>query len=367
MTDHISCSGCGVAIQTEDERKPGYAPKSALNREVVVCKRCFRLTHYNEVPDIKPQDEDFIRLLNRIGETEALIVYLVDIFDFNGSWVSGLQRLAGNNPVLLVGNKVDVLPKSTNPDKLKRWMSHMARDYGLKPLDIHLISAEKGTGIEELAMAIEHYRAGGDVYVVGCTNVGKSTFINQFIRRFGGDSRYQPTTSPFPGTTLDFIRLPLDDGRSLYDTPGVINDHQIAHFVTYDELKKILPKIEIKPKVYQLNENQTLFIGGLARIDYRGPGRRSLVCYVSNALYIHRTKLEKADALYEEQAGKLLTPPFSEERIPKLVRHDFSLKDDHSDLVISGLGWVSVKGQGARVSAYAPAGVQVLRRPSIIG
>ncbi|MGV3487408.1 MAG: ribosome biogenesis GTPase YqeH, partial [Tuberibacillus sp.] len=256
MTEKIHCSGCGVAIQTEDESMPGYAPASALKREVIICKRCFRLTHYNEVPDVLPQDEDFITLLNRIGETKALIVYIIDIFDFNGSWVSGLQRIAGKNDVLLVGNKVDLLPKSTNHDKLKRWMSHMSRDYGLRPIDIHLISAEKGLGIEELAMAIDHYRNGLDVYVVGCTNVGKSTFINKLIKMFGGDERYTPTISPFPGTTLNFIQLPLDDGRSLYDTPGVINRHQIAHAVTYDELKKILPKKEIKPKVYQLNENQ---------------------------------------------------------------------------------------------------------------
>ncbi|MGV3487558.1 MAG: ribosome biogenesis GTPase YqeH, partial [Tuberibacillus sp.] len=117
----------------------------------------------------------------------------------------------------------------------------------------------------------------------------------------------------------------------------------------------------------QLNENQTLFIGGLARIDYKGPGRRSLVCYVSNDLYIHRTKLENADALYEEQAGKLLTPPFEAERKFKLLQHDLSLKEEDMDVVISGLGWVTIKGSGANVSAYAPEGVQIIKRPSIIG
>jgi 30S ribosome assembly GTPase len=367
MTDQIFCAGCGAPIQTEDEHQPGFAPASALKRDVIVCKRCFRLTHYNEVPDLLPQDEDFITLLNRIGESKALIVYLTDIFDFNGSWVSGLQRIAGKNDILLVGNKVDVLPKSTNHEKLKRWMRHMSKDYGLKPIDVYLISAEKGHGIEELALAIDHYRDGMDVFVVGCTNVGKSTFINQLIRKFGGDDRYKATTSPFPGTTLNFIELPLDDGRSLYDTPGIINHHQIAHVVTYDELKMILPKKEIKPKVYQLNEGQTLFFGGLARLDYQGDGRRSLICYMSNELYIHRTKIEKADSLYEEQVGELLKPPFDPEKKLKLVRHDLSLKEKDMDIVVSGLGWITVKGSGAKVSVYAPSGVQIIKRPSING
>ena len=51
--DIIHCIGCGVEIQTEDENELGYAPKSALEREEVVCQRCFRLKHYNEVQDVE--------------------------------------------------------------------------------------------------------------------------------------------------------------------------------------------------------------------------------------------------------------------------------------------------------------------------
>ena len=51
-------------------------------------------------------------------------------------------------------------------------------------------------------------------------------------------------------------------------------------------------------------------------------GRRSLTCYLSNELHIHRTKLEKADELYKNHAGELLTPPRQEQmdEFPKLVR-----------------------------------------------
>ncbi|MFC4618064.1 ribosome biogenesis GTPase YqeH [Camelliibacillus cellulosilyticus] len=367
MSETKTCAGCGALIQTEDENKPGYVPPSAVNRDVVVCRRCFRLTHYNEVPDVEPNDDEFIKLLNKISETDSLIVYLVDIFDFNGSWVDGLARFAGHNAVLMVGNKIDILPKSTNQEKLKRWMRHMAREFGLSPIDIRLISATKGWGMETLAEAIESYRNGKDVYVVGCTNVGKSTFINRLIDLFGGDERYKVTTSAFPGTTLNFIQLPLDDGQAIFDTPGIVNRHQMAHVVTYDELKNILPKKELKPKVYQLNEHQTLFFGGLARVDYIGKGRRSLVCYVSNHLYIHRTKTANADALYHEQIGKLLTPPVNADEKPTLKAHDLAIKEGDTDIVISGLGWITVKGTGATLRVFAPESVHVIKRPAIIG
>ncbi|MCB2744333.1 ribosome biogenesis GTPase YqeH, partial [Listeria monocytogenes] len=83
-------------------------PKSSLNNEQVICKRCFRLKHYNELQDVAQTDDDFLRILNQIRSKQALIVYVVDIFDFDGRWLPGLPRFAGSNPVLLVGIKEDV-------------------------------------------------------------------------------------------------------------------------------------------------------------------------------------------------------------------------------------------------------------------
>lgn len=367
MSKVLTCSGCGVPIQTEDPTLTGYAPPSALERSVVTCQRCFRLTHYNEVPDVPYDNEDFVKLLQSIGTKRALVVYLVDLFDFNGSWVPGIKNYVGQNDVLLVGNKLDLLPKSTNLNKLGLWLRQMTQTLGLKPVDVSLISAETGTGIEDLAAKIESYRRGKDVYVVGCTNVGKSTFINRLIDQFGGSDELKITTSRFPGTTLNFIDIPLSDTETLYDTPGVMNPHQMAHFIKKDDLKRVMPRKELKPKVYQLNEAQTLFFGGLVRVDYISGGRRSLICYVSNELYIHRTKLEQADDLFEKQRGELLAPTLNEDVASELTIHPLSLGEEGMDLVISGLGWITIKGEkGAKFKVHAPKGVGVLKRPSII-
>ena len=368
MSDQqIVCTGCGVKIQTEEPEQLGYAPSSSLEKEVVVCQRCFRLKHYNEVQDVSLTDDDFLKILNGIGQKDALIVKIVDIFDFNGSWLPGIQRFAGKNPVVLIGNKADIVPKSVNQKKLIEWMKKESKDLGLVPKDVFLVSAAKGKNISEAAAAIDEYRNGKDVYVVGCTNVGKSTFINRIIKEVTGEDDVI-TTSHFPGTTLDTIQIPLDDGKSLIDTPGIINHHQMAHFVDKRDLKFITPKKEIKPKVYQLNEEQTLFFGGLARFDYLSGGRRSFTCYLSNELNIHRTKLENADELYKNHVGELLTPPREEQvnEFPELVRYEFSIKEPKTDIVFSGLGWMTVNEAGAKIAAHVPKGVQVILRKSLI-
>lgn len=364
----LICSGCGAKVQTLDRNAPGYVPESALERDVVICQRCFRLKHYNEVQDIPLTDDDYLKILHALGEKKALIVKIVDIFDFNGSWLPGLPRFVGGNDVFLLGNKADLLPKSVNKNKLISWMRKSAKELGLKPVDVMLVSAEKGDGIIKAANRIDELRNGHDVYIVGCTNVGKSTFINQLIKKFGGDEEQLITTSYFPGTTLDIIDIPLDDGKTLYDTPGIINHHQIAHHIDKKELKIITPKKEIKPVVYQLNAKQTLFFGGLARLDFVKGERTSFVCYFSNELRIHRTKLEKADELYEKHLGDLLSPPSkkTKERVPPFVRHEFHIKKAKTDIVFSGLGWVTINGENVTVCAHAPKGVAVTVRDSLI-
>ncbi|NEY80281.1 ribosome biogenesis GTPase YqeH [Bacillus sp. 3H-10] len=363
---HI-CVGCGVKIQTVNRNEIGYAPPSSLEKEQIICQRCFRLKHYNEVQDVSLTDNDFLNILHEIGNKDALIVKIVDIFDFNGSWLPGLHRFVGKNKILLIGNKVDLLPKSVKKSKLINWMKYEAKQLGLKPEDVFLISAATGHFVKEAAEAIDYYRDGKDVYVVGCTNVGKSTFINRIIKEFSGEDDVI-TTSHFPGTTLDVIEIPLEDGKAIIDTPGIINHHQMSHFVDKRDLKIITPSREIKPKVYQLNEGQTLFFGGLARLDYIKGGHRSLVCYFSNRINIHRTKTEKAATLFENHVGEMLTPPRKEQlkSFPKFRKKEFSITEGKVDIVFSGLGWVTVVEPKAKVIVHVPEGVHVLIRKSLI-
>ncbi|MFC4404049.1 ribosome biogenesis GTPase YqeH [Gracilibacillus xinjiangensis] len=363
----VHCEGCGVPLQSEDKTKAGFLPKSAWDNEQVICQRCFRLKHYNEVQDVEYTDDDYLRMIHQISDTNSLVIKIVDIFDFNGSFISGLQRLTGNNPIILIGNKVDLLPKSTNRNKLIHWMKKTASDYGLKVQDVFLISAAKGQGFEEVEQAMEEMRGEKDVYVVGCTNVGKSTFINQLINRSSGIND-AITTSYFPGTTLGFIQIPLDDKTSLFDTPGVVNRSQIVHYVTDKDLKEITPKKEIKPKIYQLQDKQTLFLGGFARFDFEKGMKQSFVCYFSNQLMIHRTKLEQADEFYEKHVGELLQPPSKEtlEKLPALTKQTFKIGHEKTDIVIPGLGWITVPEGGITVTMHAPKGIHLSIRQALI-
>ena len=367
--EELLCIGCGAPIQTEDKEAVGFTPKVALEKGIetgeLYCQRCFRLRHYNEITDVHISDDEFLNLLHQVGDTDALVVNVVDIFDFNGSVIPGLPRFVAGNDVLLVGNKRDILPKSVKEKRVTHWLMERAHEEGLRPVDVVLTSAKNKGSLKAVIDAIEKYRKGRDVFVVGVTNVGKSTLINAIIQEITGDKDVI-TTSRFPGTTLDKIEIPLDDGSHLIDTPGIIHRHQMAHYLSAKDLKYVSPRKEIKPKTYQLNPEQTLFLGGLGRFDFVEGERQSFTAYFDNELKLHRTKLEGATEFYNKHVGSLLMPPGPKdlEEFPALVKHEFTIKEK-TDVVISGLGWIRVN-QVAKVAAWAPEGVAVMLRKAII-
>ncbi|GAK11431.1 LOW QUALITY PROTEIN: GTP-binding protein YqeH [Geomicrobium sp. JCM 19039] len=367
MNEDIICSGCGIPVQTKDKNEPGYVPVNALQRDVIVCQRCYRLKHYNEVPDVPLTDEDFSKMLSDVGKQDALVVMLVDLFDVEGSWMLHRKDLK-HLPLLLVGNKFDLLPQSVNENKIRLWLKREAKAKGYAPTSIELMSANKKADVVRVAAAIDELRNGRDVYVIGSANVGKSTFINQLIRAFEGDDDQLITTSVYPGTTLAFIDLPLDDGSKLYDTP-VSTHHKCFQSLPRHAVHVLQPRKEIKPTIFQLQSEQTLFIGGLARMDFLEGESNHFVCYFPEAFKPHRTKLEAADDLYERHKGQdLLLPPAKDvlEQVPELVLHTFYIKEDKTDLVIPGLGWITVGKKGAKVNVYAPKNVKVTLRSAII-
>ncbi|MCI1974835.1 MAG: ribosome biogenesis GTPase YqeH [Limosilactobacillus sp.] len=367
--EDLRCIGCGAKIQTSDPKQPGYTPQSAIDKglenDELYCQRCFRLRHYNEIAPVSLSDDDFLRLLSQIRNDDALIVYVVDIFDFNGSIIPGLHRFVGSNPVLLVGNKEDLLPRSLRRSKLRDWLRQQANLSGLRPINTVLVSAKKNHQIDNLLEVIDKERQGRDVYVVGVTNVGKSTLINQIIKQRTGIKELI-TTSRFPGTTLDKIEIPLDDGHQLIDTPGIIHQHQMAHVLSAKDLKYVSPQKEIKPRTYQLEPEQTLFMGGVARFDYVSGPRAGMVAYFDNNLPLHRTKLKNADEFYKKHNGELLNPPTKDElaTFPPLERQEFHLTEK-SDVVFEGLGWITVPA-GTTVAAWVPKGISSLVRRSMI-
>ncbi|MHB1630359.1 MAG: ribosome biogenesis GTPase YqeH, partial [Bacilli bacterium] len=126
----------------------------------------------------------------------------------------------------------------------------------------------------------------------------------------------------------------------------------------------------LRPRAYQLRQGQTLFLSGLARVDFvRGPGQ-PFVVYVANQLRVHRTKLVQADELWLRQRGKLLTPPCSacDANLGTVRAKKMGFKKGRPvDVVIPGLGWVRLSGEDVELNVHLPERVEPVVRPALIG
>lgn len=366
MNTEIKCYGCGAFIQNENQKYIGYVPKNAMQRDQVLCQRCFQLKNYHKLQNLHMEKDDFLKILQTIGEKDCLVVYMIDLFDFHGSLIQGFMRHISYNDVIVLANKRDILPKSVKERKLEHWVRRQLKEEGIKPLDVIITSGKKNMNLDYIYDTIMQHRHKRDVYVVGITNVGKSTFINALLKHYAKiEDNHLITVSEFPGTTLNLIEIPLDDHSYLYDTPGIINEDQMTHILNNNDIKKIIPQSELSPMVFQLNQGQTLFFGGLARIDYIDGEQTGFVAYFSKNIKIHRTKTINADGLYDRH--KTLQYEIDGINTMKDMKFfDFTLPDYKCDIVISGLGFVSIHSHHGKVRVYVPPKISVMIREAII-
>ncbi len=398
------CIGCGVKIQTTDPNQKGYLPEIIMieQGEEVYCKRCYEIRHHNKIYDTKISDEYYYQNLGFIKNTKSLIIYLVDVLNIESSFIPNLKDLVGDNPVLLLINKIDVMPKSLKLHNLERYAVELAKKNGLNVLASMMISSKNQKEIKKVVERIKqlrikkdksayynpNYKPGvtevkrairfDDCYVMGCTSVGKSTFINALIENANPNFKNRLTTSDQYHTTQDLIKIPLDQKNYLIDTPGIINQNSYCAYLDYQSQRVITPTKYLKPRTYQLSALQTIFVGSLARIDFLEGENISASFYVANDLYVHRTKLANADTLMdkmnyqasESQTNNLLVPPFNKNevsRLGKYEKHEFLIEEGVAyDLGLPGLGFVHLTGKNVKISVEHPSLINITFRKSII-
>ena len=322
------CIGCGVELQTENQNELGYTK----NLEKKLCERCFRIRNYGEYKTVTKQNSEFINILKNINETKDLVVLVVDIFNLN----KDLNIIKENikNDILLVLTKRDILPKSTHDEKLLEYIDK----YNINIIDKIVISSNKNYNFDTLYELINKYKKSKNVYVIGYTNAGKSTMINKLMYNYS-DNTDEITTSILPSTTLNEINIKINDDLNIIDTPGILINNNFYNILSGKELKKIIPKKEIKPIGYQIKEKQYILIDKYAVIEAQNI---DMVLFMSNTLNIKRQ--------YKTQTINL---------------EKKEINIDNCDLVINGLGFIKCIGNGL-VNVYTYKDIDVYTRNYLI-
>lgn len=330
------CRGCGAKFQTFDPNSEGYI--KAENREKsTLCERCFKIKNYGEYQKITKKNEEFFDVLKKINKTKDLVVLVVDLFNINKN-LKEITSYLPNNDILVVLNKRDVLPLSVKNSNLLAYVDEMGINY----VDKIIISTTKNFNFDALMDKIKTHQKSNNVYVVGYTNVGKSSMINKIIYNYS-DSNLEVTTSILPSTTLANVNVEVNENLTLVDTPGILDESNVINYLEPDDLKKVMPRSEIRTISYQIRTKQTIFVDKFLRLDCEM--YNNLTFYFSNKLNIERT-FNKNDELLS------------------LKRYDL-IVFENQDIVINGLGFIKVTHSG-KITLYTLPDVQVFTRPALI-
>lgn len=330
------CRGCGASFQIEDPLKEGFIKKENLEKSTL-CERCFKIRNYGEYQKITKKNDDFFNILKEIDKTKDLVVLVIDVFNINKDLTEICSYLK-NNDILVVLNKRDILPLSVKNTNLLYYVDKLGINY----VDKMVISTNKNFNFDMLMSKINTYKKSKNVYVVGFTNVGKSSMINKIIYNYS-DSILDVTTSVLPSTTLSNVIVDVNDNLTLIDTPGIIDEGSIMNYLEPEQLKKILPRDEIRTITYQVRSKQSIFIEDLVRVDCEMYNNLSF--YFSNKLEIER--------IFGDS-----------KKLQDLKRHDL-IVFENQDIVISGMGFIKVTNSG-RITVYTLPDVDVYTRPALI-
>ena len=295
------CYGCGAKLQTENKDEVGYIPPH--KSDSTYCMRCFRMMHYGEsnkgyLPKTKEQ------IIKRVNGDKKFAIFLVDFLNLNQEVIDIYNSIKCEK--LLVINKCELIPNEI----YKRKLIDYVRDEYHVDGDIKIKGGTKNHGINSIYRYLTE-RGIEETFVLGLSNSGKSTFINDLIHI--NKSKVKPiNTNSKANTTLDFIKVKIDEDLIVYDSPGFILENN-ADSDAYDQY--------IKTLTFNMKSGEVI----------------SLI----NGKYYFKFSEDTPINIFINGKGK-------HKKYYKEIelRNNIELDNDNMDIVILGVGFIRVKNKG---------------------
>jgi len=360
------CYNCGTILQSEDPKKPGYIGQQLLTTSdstVLFCEKCWAEQRYNIAPREPHIDSQFIDMLRDAEASDALIVYVVDLFSFEASFISQVTEVIEGLRVLVIANKRDLLPEKAPDTSLREYVAHRFRVSKLNVTadDVVLTSLTSSADIKKIAARIETQRRRHDVYIIGAINAGKTLFLSSFLRSYSNSSRLNITTANYPGTQIRVMQIPLDGSSYIYDTPGTSLENSVVSKLDIDSVRSVTPMDGVSGRKVSLSEGESVLIGGLAHIDLMKGKKQTITGYFANPVTFKKIS-RNVDGAFIKAIEKETVHPIC--RTAKALNEfdAFEITVDETgsrDIGIEGLGWINFAADGQTWRIYVPKGVSV--------
>ena len=364
------CFHCGAILQDTDPNMKGYCPEELLTNQsrvedsVLYCQTCFDMFKDINSGELNHNiDEDIMHILDDAVATDAMVVWVVDTFTFNGTLKKSVVSKIKNLRVAVIATKKDLLAKYTTEKHLEKYVRYCFLEAGIDPVYVKAVGGKEEKQYAEILDTCIRNSEGRDVFVIGYTGAGKSTLLNRILKVYKNPTRRSVRVRNYPKTNIEVFTIPLSNSSNMYDLPGFDLDISVVGKVENDVKKCIVPKKSASMHRFTVDLGESIVLGGLAAYSVvKGrPSKYSI--FVSEKVDVKKIKYENLDAFLlknnDTKANKPTSKRFMSFHDYEVFEYAMERDGLLHDIAVEGLGWISFKGEGQTIRITIPKGVAI--------
>ncbi len=363
----LRCHNCGAILQTDSKKLPGFISRNIVENgvpKIPYCNSCYeKMLELNGSNLDHETDKDILKILKDAVATDALIVWIVDLFSFNGTLNPDVAKKIKKLDIVVLGSKRDLFPSNVTDEMLIRYLDERFSEVGINPISIRLIGNNDNEDINSNLKKINEERRGRDVYLIGDLNSGKTTFINRLLKNYVNKTKWQIKTELYPGTASNVLEIPLSNSSFFYELPDLSDSTSVLSKVEKSVQSVITPKKEVNMTRKFIAGGSAILVGNLACFYLVKGKYTSVRCFTSEKAELKVTSIEKVDDMLESIRKRKNLKPASDRFVSfrdyDMFEYDLESDDLRHDIAVEGLGWFSLRGRGQKIRILLPKGVAV--------
>ena len=365
----LRCYNCGAVLQSKSEDESGFVNARFLesNRDdlVIYCQKCFdKMKVINSGALEQSIDDETIKILDDAKASDAIIVWVLDLFTFNGSFPPELIKKIKKLEVSVIATKRDLFSRSINDETFIRFINERFEEVGIKPATVTLLGTNDEITVKDLlANKDGQPRKGHDVYVIGGKNSGKTVLINKLLKTYKNKTKWNIKTEPYPGTSIRVLSIPLTNSTFLYELPGFSLATSVAGKVERDVVKIITPKRRVEDFSRPMVEGEYIVVGSVAAFGLEKGKPTTFKFYSAEGVETKKMRWKHIEDFIVENSKKVISRPASDHftSVKDFDLFEYDMEDDGKlhDIAVRGLGWISFMGRGQTIRVMVPRGTAI--------
>ena len=362
----LRCYNCGAVLQSKKASESGYVPAELLDgytgdSQVLYCQKCFdEMKSINTGALEQNIDKQTAKILDDAVATDAYIIYVVDLFTFNGTLNPDIIKKIKRLKVAVIGTHRDLFSTIIKDETLAQFLQERFEEVGIKPDSVSILGSESDVDIEALMKKFNAARKAHDIYLIGSKSSGKTVLINKMLKHYENRTKWPIKTESYRGTSVKVMSIPLTNSSFLYELPGFSLATSVVGKVEKEVQKLIIPRRKVETHYRTLMKGDALVAGSLAYFELFSGKPTAIKFYCAEGVEIKKISSEKVNDFLEENNRKRYLRPVSE-RIDNFRDYDFfeyTMENDGKvhDISVEGLGWISFVAKGQVIRVMFPKG-----------